>query len=82
MGKDGEASENPDDWGECHSDCPMRAYRDNQVRINNKKRLLSSKPSWTVQYISFLGDQELVADMKSLAKEKPSLAKTYTINQQ
>ena len=81
MGKDGEASENPDDWGECHSDCPMRAYRDNQVRINNKKRLLSSKPSWTVQYISFLGDQELVADMKSLAKEKPSLAKTYTINQ-
>ena len=33
MGDDGEASENPEDWGVCHSDCPLRAYRDNQVRV-------------------------------------------------
>ena len=78
--KDGEASENPDDWGECHSDCPMRAYRDNQVWINNnKKRPPSFWDPLGLCNISFLGDQELVADMKSLAKEKPSLAKTYII---
>ena len=35
VGLDGEASENPEDWGECHSDCPLRAYRNNQV---NTKR--------------------------------------------
>ena len=33
VGDDGEASENPEDWGVCHSDCPLRAYRDNQVRV-------------------------------------------------
>ena len=35
VGKDGEASTDPDDWGECHSDCPLRGYRDNQVKISN-----------------------------------------------
>ena len=38
VGKGGEASENPEDWGECHSDCPLRAYRDNQVRINSDEK--------------------------------------------
>ena len=35
VGKDGEASTDPEDWGECHSDCPLRGYRDNQVKISN-----------------------------------------------
>ena len=81
VGDDGEASENPEDWGECHSDCPLRAYRDNQVRLGIKRGGCKHhhRDHLELCNLSFLGDQELLGDMRSLAKERPSLAKTYNI---
>ena len=93
--EDGEASENPEDWGECHSDCPLRAYRDNQVIRINKKKTLCKKKTYTILlytillYPSFFFSlttimhndeaQELLADLRRLSEESPSLATTYTI---
>ena len=90
--EDGEASENPEDWGECHSDCPLRAYRDNQViRINIKKtqdNFAKKDLHHIALSITFFSSttimhndeaQELLADLRRLSEESPSLATTYTI---
>ena len=59
VGKDGEASTDPGDWGECHSDCPLRGYRDNQVKISNflpTDNVISICFDHMIDYIVFFTD--------------------------